>query len=56
MLRFDDHQIRNAGYCASEWQSVPPWVASGVLADKPAAPKDDLPWQDARMLADVLER
>jgi carboxyl-terminal processing protease len=31
-------------------------LASGVLADKPAAPKDDLPWQDARMLADVLER
>jgi carboxyl-terminal processing protease len=32
-------------------------LATGVLADKPAAaPKDDLPWQDARMLADVLER
>ncbi len=31
-------------------------LARGVLADKPAAPKDDLPWQDARMLADVLER
>src|SRR5579859_5735155 len=31
-------------------------LAGGVLADKPAAPKDDLPWQDARMLADVLER
>jgi carboxyl-terminal processing protease len=30
-------------------------LARGVLADKPAAPKDDLPWQDARMLADVLE-
>jgi carboxyl-terminal processing protease len=28
-------------------------IASGVLADKPGA---DLPWQDARMLADVLER
>src|SRR5260370_42349155 len=31
-------------------------LARGVLADKPAAAKDDLPWQDARMLADVLER
>jgi carboxyl-terminal processing protease len=27
-----------------------------VLADKSAAPHSDLPWQDARMLADVLER
>jgi carboxyl-terminal processing protease len=32
-------------------------LARGVFADKPAAaPKADLPWQDARMLADVLER
>jgi len=33
-------------------------LSSGALADKPAAPplKNDLPWQDARMLADVLER
>src|SRR5271170_2166069 len=31
-------------------------LAGGVFADKPAAPKDDLPWQDARLLADVLER
>jgi carboxyl-terminal processing protease len=31
-------------------------LARGVLADKPAAPRDELPWQDARMLADVLER
>jgi carboxyl-terminal processing protease len=32
-------------------------LAGGVLADKSTAPpKDDLPWQDARMLADVLER
>jgi carboxyl-terminal processing protease len=31
-------------------------VAGSVLADKPAAPEADLPWQDARMLADVLER
>jgi carboxyl-terminal processing protease len=31
-------------------------LASGVLADKPAAPKDDLPWADARTLAEVLER
>jgi len=30
-------------------------LAGGVLADK-AAPKDDLPWQDARTLAEVLER
>ena len=30
--------------------------AGGVLANKPAAPADDLPWQDARTLADVLER
>jgi len=31
-------------------------LAGGVLADKSAAPHSDLPWQDARMLADVLER
>src|SRR5271170_7808428 len=31
-------------------------LAGRALADKPATPKDDLPWQDARMLADVLER
>jgi carboxyl-terminal processing protease len=31
-------------------------LASGVLADKPVAAKPDLPWQDARMLAEVLER
>jgi carboxyl-terminal processing protease len=31
-------------------------LAGGVLADKAAAPRSDLPWQDARMLADVLER
>src|SRR3984957_6608009 len=31
-------------------------LTSGVFADKPAAPKADLPWQDARILADVLER
>src|SRR5579863_8095868 len=31
-------------------------LASAVLADKPAAPGADLPWQDARMLAAVLER
>jgi len=31
-------------------------LASGVLADKPASPAPDLPWQDARTLADVLER
>ena len=31
-------------------------LAGGVLADKPTAPRSDLPWQDARMLADVLER
>src|SRR5471030_971056 len=31
-------------------------LAHGVMADKPAAVKSDLPWQDARMLADVLER
>ncbi|HEY0801435.1 MAG TPA: S41 family peptidase [Steroidobacteraceae bacterium] len=30
--------------------------ARGVLADKPAALGADLPWQDARMLAAVLER
>ena len=30
-------------------------LAGGVLADK-AAPKDDVPWQDARTLAEVLER
>jgi carboxyl-terminal processing protease len=33
--------------------------AAGVLADKadkPATPANDLPWQDARALADVLER
>jgi carboxyl-terminal processing protease len=31
-------------------------LVHGVLADKPAAPGADLPWQDARMLAAVLER
>src|SRR5271154_6861998 len=31
-------------------------LAHGVLADKPPAPRDDLPWQDARTLAEVLER
>jgi carboxyl-terminal processing protease len=31
-------------------------LSHGVLADKPAAPGADLPWQDARMLAAVLER
>lgn len=31
-------------------------LARGVLADKPAALGADLPWQDARMLAAVLER
>jgi carboxyl-terminal processing protease len=31
-------------------------LTHGVLADKPAAPGTDLPWQDARMLAAVLER
>ena len=31
-------------------------LAGSVLADKPAAPADDLPWADARTLADVLER
>src|ERR1700735_4479532 len=31
-------------------------LAHGVLADKPAVPGADLPWQDARMLAAVLER
>jgi carboxyl-terminal processing protease len=31
-------------------------LASRVLADKPAPPAPDLPWQDARTLADVLER
>jgi carboxyl-terminal processing protease len=31
-------------------------LAHGVLADKPAALGADLPWQDARMLATVLER
>src|SRR5277367_6820959 len=30
-------------------------LTGGVLADK-AQPKSDLPWQDARTLADVLER
>jgi carboxyl-terminal processing protease len=31
-------------------------LAHAVLADKPAALGSDLPWQDARMLAAVLER
>jgi carboxyl-terminal processing protease len=31
-------------------------LAHGVLAEKPAALGSDLPWQDARMLAAVLER
>jgi carboxyl-terminal processing protease len=35
---------------------LPLGAAGAVLADKPAQPASDLPWQDARMLADVLER
>jgi carboxyl-terminal processing protease len=31
-------------------------LAGGVLADKPTALGQDLPWQDARMLAEVLDR
>ncbi len=31
-------------------------LAHGVLADKPAALGADMPWQDARILAEVLER
>jgi carboxyl-terminal processing protease len=31
-------------------------LASAVLADKPAAPDAELPWADARTLAEVLER
>lgn len=31
-------------------------LAHGVLADKPPALGKDLPWQDARLLVDVLER
>src|ERR1700716_3946877 len=30
--------------------------AGGIFADQPAPVRADLPWQDARMLADVLER
>ena len=31
-------------------------LAGGVLADKPTGLGQDLPWQDARMLAEVLDR
>jgi carboxyl-terminal processing protease len=31
-------------------------LAGGVLADKLSSPGQDLPWQDARMLAEVLDR
>ncbi len=31
-------------------------LARGVLADKPEPPGRDLPWQDAHLLAEVLER
>jgi carboxyl-terminal processing protease len=31
-------------------------LARGVLADKPPAPGQEVPWQDARLLAEVLER
>jgi carboxyl-terminal processing protease len=31
-------------------------LARGVLADKPPAPAQEVPWQDARLLAEVLER
>ena len=31
-------------------------LARGVLADKPVTPGQDVPWQDARLLAEVLER
>jgi carboxyl-terminal processing protease len=30
--------------------------AHAVLADKPTAPGSELPWMDARALAEVLER
>src|ERR1700676_4740799 len=40
--------------CAGRAIGVSFGLASGVLADKPLG--SDLPWQDARMLADVLER
>jgi carboxyl-terminal processing protease len=40
--------------CAGMAIGVSFGLASGVLADKPLG--SDLPWQDARMLADVLER
>jgi carboxyl-terminal processing protease len=31
-------------------------LARGVRADKPSTPGQDVPWQDARLLAEVLER
>jgi carboxyl-terminal processing protease len=31
-------------------------LARGVFAEKPASPSGDLPWQDARTLAEVMER
>jgi carboxyl-terminal processing protease len=40
-----------AGICAQKSDN-----GSDNKSDKPAAPRTDLPWQDARTLADVLER
>jgi carboxyl-terminal processing protease len=47
-------QISLLGWTAAIGLSL--GLAGAALADKPAAPKDDLPLQDARILADVLER
>jgi carboxyl-terminal processing protease len=53
MIKNSRHIVMfGAGLCAGLFLAL----GGSVLADKPAAPKDDLPWQDARMLADVLER
>jgi carboxyl-terminal processing protease len=38
------------------WGALSVALAGAASADKPAAPGTDLPWQDARTLADVLER
>jgi carboxyl-terminal processing protease len=49
--------FRNASLlCVGMALGVSLGLASGALADKPAALGADIPWQDARMLADVLER
>src|SRR6202158_4602653 len=48
--------VASLGLVAALGLGVSLGLANGVPADKPATLRTDLPWQDARMLAEVLER